>query len=378
MAYGSEHTAPIPTVGVTEGEEFATLVNAALAEMRTTLNAKVTPAGIDMNADLSMRSGSTYYGVKDLHRLSLQQQATNLAAATYPAALYASAAGDLYFNDASGNQIALTSGGTIAGSVGSITGSGYGTSGVELNWDSGASDYHFYSAAATYADINIGALQLSDGSANQIRVEAPSIAADYTLTLPTAVPASTSLVQMSSGGALSTTRAPSIDTLTVGSTSTFTGKATFSVEYAHPQRTKHVLANECSSPSATLTTSSTSPHWDCTSSGQAISIPLNLTEGDRLEQIVIWVDVSATVYAGRTIEIGYWNNTVGVYTYPGGAYSSTSFVAGSGRIAITLNLTDITVSNPSGSGTGVGFLHARLTLGNGDEFWGARVQYSRQ
>lgn len=213
MAYGQSHTQTIPTVGQTAGDDFATMINAVLTEMRATLDAKVTPAGIDVNADLSMRSGATYYGLKDVHRVSLRSHSAALAAEDYPSAAYVFD-GDLYFNDADGNQIALTSGGAIAGSSGSITGSGYGTP-VEVNWDSGATLYHFYSAASTYSDIRVRGLRLDDASSNAIRLLAPSLGADYTLTFPNAVPAANnSVVQVSTAGAMSWTDSPTVTSLT--------------------------------------------------------------------------------------------------------------------------------------------------------------------
>jgi hypothetical protein len=230
MAYGQPHTETIPTVSSTLGPAYATMVNAVLTEMRTTLNAKVTPAGIDVNADLSLRSGATRYGLTDAHRLSLYQQPSLLSASTYPAALYANSAGELYFNDASGNQVQVTNSGGLNGTPGSITGAGYGSTGVEVNWDSSASDYHFYSGTGTYADLNCTAVQLSDGSSNLLRIAAPAMAANYTLTLPSAVPASTSVMQLSAAGVVSAS--PSGNIATTGTVATgaltVTGAATVS------------------------------------------------------------------------------------------------------------------------------------------------------
>lgn len=214
MSYGQSHTQPLPTVGTTLGSTYATYVNAVLTEMRATLDAKVTPSGMDINGDLSLRSGATYYGLVDVHRLSLASQASALSAATYPNAAYVFD-GDLYFNDASGNQIALTSGGALAGTPGTINGSGYNEDGVSLTWDSGETTYNFYSAASTYADIVSSGLRLHDGSGNYARLLVPSLAADYDLTLPNAVPAANnSVVQVSIAGVVSWTDSPTVTALT--------------------------------------------------------------------------------------------------------------------------------------------------------------------
>jgi hypothetical protein len=234
MAYGQTHTQPLPTVGATAGTTYATYINAVLSEIRTTLDAKVTPAGMDMSADLSMRSGADYYGVTNAHRLGLYSQAAALSAGTYPTALYA-AGGNLYFNDDSGNQIQVTSAGAVnVASAGGITSAGgYGSSGVEVNWDT--SLYHFYSAASTYSDIRVRGVKLDDTSANWIRLLAPSLSADYTITFPAAVPATNNtVVACSTTGTLTFTATPTVTSLTttgavsVGTTLGVTGAATLS------------------------------------------------------------------------------------------------------------------------------------------------------
>lgn len=205
-SYGTAHVAPSPTVSVTLGPTYATLVNAVLAEFRTTLNAKVTPSGMDMNANLSMLSGAVRYGLTDLGFAKFYAQPTLLTAASTPGAVQMNSVGDLYFNNLSGNQIQVTSGTTLAGTAGSITGAGYGSGGVVVNWDAGTSAYQLKSGsgADAYAHAAVNDLLLNDGSGNFLRVAAPAMAADYTITLPAAVPAATgTLLQFTVGGVAS-------------------------------------------------------------------------------------------------------------------------------------------------------------------------------
>ncbi len=203
MAYGQTHSETLPTVGVTAGETYATMINDCLEEMRATLDAKVTPAGIDVNADLSMRSGSTRYGLTDVHRMALYQQPSLLAAATYPASVYASADGDLYYNNASGDQVQVTSGSGVAATPGSITGLAGSAS---LVWNAGSSDFEFYvdSSVPTFADIVCNDVLLWDGSGNYLRQTAAAMVTDYTMTWPAAVPAADgTLLQFTIGGVAS-------------------------------------------------------------------------------------------------------------------------------------------------------------------------------
>lgn len=209
MAYGQPHTALAPSVG-TAGPDYATSVNAAIAEIQATLAAKVTPAGMDLNSALSFLSGGTNYPITDLERLNMQNKGVAINAATYPRALYV-VNGDLYFNDGAGNQVRLTNGGVLnVASVGGITGAGYGASGVEVNWDSAASAYRFKTGAGAdaYGALVCDDLLLRDGSSHAWRLRSPALAADLNLDLPSAYPSASRPVVMSSAGVLSTPEVP--------------------------------------------------------------------------------------------------------------------------------------------------------------------------
>lgn len=380
MAYGQTHTAIIPTVSSTLGPTYATNINSVLTEMRVTLDAKVTPAGMDMNADLSLRSGATYYGIKDAHRVSLYAQPTALSAVTYPTSLYTNSDGTLYYNDSAGNQIAITTtAGAVAGAAGNITGL---ASPASIVWNSGASDYEFYATATTFADLKARNILLNDGDTNFLQMIAPAMAADYSLTWPAALPpAVTSLLSVTTAGIMAYTATPTVTTLTttgalsVGTTSTFTGKATFSVEFAHPQRTRHITPMEMASDNTNFTHVSDNNARQVFSTAGDLFIPLQMQEGERLDSITIWITTSATA-GTRYFDIGYYNTGVSAWTYPFGGYRETTATAGT-RQAVTLNNTDITVSNPTTSGVGAGFLLLKILGIAGDQVHGVRVNFTR-
>ncbi len=241
MSYGTPLNITLPTIdGVFTEAQAAPLINASFNAIKARLEQKVGVASMDINGDLSYKSGASYFGAKDLHRASFTSLGAALSAGSYPTSCY-SFNGNLYYNDSSGNQVQITSGGQVnVSTTGGITGAGYGAGGVEVNWDSGNSRYRMRSgtAADDFAAVMADDILLVDDSGNAIRLGSPSaISADYTCLLPTAVPGSTSLLRMTSGGQMETTRDPSIDTLAVGSTSAFTGKATFGA-IAHNTRTK--------------------------------------------------------------------------------------------------------------------------------------------
>lgn len=207
MAYGSSLTYSVPTVGVTTGPTYATTINNCIIELQDIIEQKVNPADIVINADMSFTSSGTAYGITDIKRVSFTNQSAALSASTYPNALYfAGTAGDLYVNDGSGNQIQMTASGVLnAAAVNGITGTGYGSTGVAVEWVAASTKYLMKSGAGvdSYADVEMDDLRLNDGSGHFVSVTAQSMSADYTVTLPAAAPASTQLVHMNSSGTLS-------------------------------------------------------------------------------------------------------------------------------------------------------------------------------
>ncbi len=380
---GQPITLTIPAVG-TAGTAYASQINTALSALETELERKVVPADMSMSANLSFLSGALNYSITDLKRLSLVgQDPALLTAAAFPMALFAtSPSGDLYFNNNAGNQIQITAAGTVnVASAGGVTGAGYGTSDVVIQWVGVDTEYRLRkgSAADAYANVRLDDVFFNDGSSNAVRLGAQSMAADWTLTLPAAAPASTSVVLMDATGVLSTTRAPSVDsvtttTLAVTSTSTFTGKPTFVAEPIHPTRSQHFAAvlgflgtgTGAVQPGGHVLINSSASSW---------AIPLPLIQGQRVTSIDFHISTSATA-GTRTLELLYYNNTVGAMIAPGGAYATT-YTGVSTRTTVNLNLTDFTVGAVNATGTAVGLLFARLTGIVSDEFWGVTVNYTR-
>jgi hypothetical protein len=218
MSYGTSLGLTLPTInGVATEAEAAPLINTALAAMITRLEGKVTPAGMSMTSDLSMRPGPTSYGITNAMRVGFRSTATAINATTYPSAIYF-VGGDLYANDAAGNQIRITAAGAVnIAATGGITGTGYGATSVEVNWDAVNTRYKMRSGAAAdaFASVYLNDVQFNDGSGNAVTLGAPAVGADYTLTLPTAQSGSNnSVVQVSTAGAMSITGTPTVDSLT--------------------------------------------------------------------------------------------------------------------------------------------------------------------
>jgi hypothetical protein len=226
---GQPITLTLPAVG----DPFPTAapqVVAAITALEVELERKVVPADMSMSADLSFLVAATNYRVKDLLASSYVLNAAALNATTYPRSLYFTGAdGDAYVNDGAGRQVRLTLNGVVNTSgSGSITSTGspaYGASSVELRWDGADLEYEMRAGAGAdaYADVRLDDVIFNDGSGNFLRMTAQAMATDYTVTWPAAVPASTSVVQMSSAGTLTASPTGAIASGAVTSSGLLTG-----------------------------------------------------------------------------------------------------------------------------------------------------------
>ena len=228
--YGTPLSLQLPVIGGTEAAA-AVSINTALSAVIARLESKVGAADLDLNADVSLKSGTVYSGLTNAQRVAFRGQTVALDAPTNPSTIYV-LNGDLHYIDGSGNLVQVTADGAVnVSTTGGITGAGYGTGGVEVNWDSVNSRYQMRSGSGTndFAEVALSDVLLADGSSNFIRLQSPALASDYTMTLPNAAPASTSLLQMTSAGLVQNTRAPSVDSIGAV-TGTFLGLTTLSLD----------------------------------------------------------------------------------------------------------------------------------------------------
>jgi hypothetical protein len=196
----------VPTTTVTPGPDYANDVNADLnildAHDHTPTNgAPVPTAGLNINANLPMNG----FALTSLLYGGFSSQGSPLTGTNR---VYFSG-GNMYVNDGSGNQIQMTAAGSInVSSVGGFSGDYSTTAGVTASYTNATKIFEFFQTALKDAKIKAGDYQLTDislNSGNAVTLKAPaSLASNYTVTMPTAVPGSTLPVQMDNGGALST------------------------------------------------------------------------------------------------------------------------------------------------------------------------------
>ncbi len=187
----------IPTVGSEAGPDYATEINSSLTlidqhDHSSGYGVQITPAGLNINTDLTF-SGNSATSIESLV-FTVQASIASLGA------VYVKGV-DLYYNDTNGNVIQLTASGSPAGGAGTITGLSSGTASAVYS----AGVFTFSASTNTPANIQMGSVLLGNNSAlSKYLTLAPpnAMAANYTLTLPSTIPASQSFMTLDAAGAM--------------------------------------------------------------------------------------------------------------------------------------------------------------------------------
>ena len=173
----------IPSVGVTGGAiaaaNLVTDLNLVDAHDHTPGNGVLlTPSSLNINADLSLQSNN----LTAVNTVRFTNLSAAITSASPNIGCIYEVNGDLYFNDTSGNQIKITSAGSVNAGAGSIGGLPSGTANVTY----ASSTYTFQSATNTAGNIDGRNLVLRNSGAGSFGMSliAPTLAADTSLTLP--------------------------------------------------------------------------------------------------------------------------------------------------------------------------------------------------
>ncbi len=195
---------PVPSVevGPAWATEIVTAMNVIDSHTHTTgSGSSLTLGALNVNQNLNMLQ----YGITDASYFKSLNNVAPIAGST-ATCLYASG-GELYYNDNSGNQIKLTaSGGINLSSIGTIGGD-YSTSTASVAYSTAATTFTFTSNTGIYAKVNTGNLKIFEAVSGGNSVElktSTGLGGSYALTLPTALPASSLPLIVSSAGVLST------------------------------------------------------------------------------------------------------------------------------------------------------------------------------
>lgn len=193
----------IPGVGTEPGPTYASDVNASLTLIdghnhSSGSGVQITPAGININADLTIGSNNLI----SARSLRFAPQGSAISGPSDLGCLY-EVTNDLFYNDGLGNQIRLTQGGSIAGTSGSIANL---VSPASASYVSISSTFVWQSAANTPANMDAASYVLRNLVANSkgLTLSPPAaMAADYSIVLPS-LPGSTQAVNIDSSGNMGT------------------------------------------------------------------------------------------------------------------------------------------------------------------------------
>lgn len=183
----------LPDPSVTTGPTWAQDLNDALDvvdqhDHSSGKGVKVPAAGLNINADLSFQS----HNINAVRTVRLDSQSTTPSGSDDIRVVY-SKDGELAYRDASGNEVILTSGGSVAGATGTITGL---TSPASAAFNSVSGLFSFLKDSSKPGKVAVSDIKLyeyDNASAAAVTIASPaSLGAAYTLTLPTAVPATVS------------------------------------------------------------------------------------------------------------------------------------------------------------------------------------------
>ena len=210
----------LPAVSVTVGPLWATEINAALTAVdahdhSTGQGRQVRSRGINVDADLPF-GGNNATQLRSTRYLDQGSPLTGVDVAC----VY-SVAGELFYNDALGNAVQITSGGALnAASLGAIGGD-YGTSTASEYYTSSSQKFSFVSAPGVPAYMGCGPVTICEPSAgivNGVRLKSPtSLATAYDLVFPAALPASTRFLTVDASGVIADTYNVDNSTLEVSS-----------------------------------------------------------------------------------------------------------------------------------------------------------------
>ena len=183
---------PVPGAAGQVGPTWATNLNTALTlidshDHSSGKGQKVTPAGININADLTLAG----FNLTTVNSARFSSQSAALSGSSDKIAVY-SVLGDLYWNNSSGTAVQITSGGSVAGASGTITGLASPAS-VTFAGSSPNASFSFIQAAGIAAKMVHGDVAITEtvSSGNSVTLKAPtSLASSYSVKLWTAAPAS--------------------------------------------------------------------------------------------------------------------------------------------------------------------------------------------
>lgn len=193
---------PVPIVGVDPGPQWATDINACLGildqhDHSSGSGVQITPSGLNISTDLPINQNN----LTSVKTVNFTAQLTSLPGLAPNLGCVYVAGNELYYNDEVGNVVQITNTGSVNAGAGSITGLPSGT--ASASYSSGSGTFIWQSATNTGANMDGASFIVREKVANAkgITLSSPtSLAADYTLILPTGLPGQQNFMTLDSSG----------------------------------------------------------------------------------------------------------------------------------------------------------------------------------
>lgn len=368
----------LPTIDGSSGT-WDTLLNAAFEliddhDHSTGKGVKVTPSGLNINADLTFAG----FAATNVEAVAFAGVATYTDA--NKALFVDSDDGELYWRNATGTNVQVTSGNSLNLSlVGGIAGD-YAAASASFYYDDANKDYRALQSAPlpnVWASLSCGNLDLyekASGIANRVRLSSPSaLAASYALTFPAALPASTALVQVSSAGVMTFTNTI-VEDVTLAANKSVTVSGTGAYKHGEFKLQVPALAAVPGSGWTIQTPFGVNPAaWNTpTANGDDVVFAIPLKVGDRIKSVSAAIrDTSGGAHKVDLLVYKY-NPSSGAN---GSQVGSTTSSAGDGtRQTITVSGLTETIA------TGVYYhvsVQANATVFTTHEVYGIEVTYDR-
>lgn len=329
---------PVPTVSEDPGPDWSTNINGCMSAIdshnhTSGQGVQISPAGMDINADLSMGQNN----LTTVRSVNFTAQGAPIALAGDLGCIYVSGS-DLYYNDEAGNQVRITQSGSVTGSTGTITGLPSGTASASYS----AGTFTFQGATSTPATMAVGPVVIGRAVASSKTVTlTPNSgqAADFGLTFPAALPASTQPVFLDTSGNLSNVAVTGSGSVVLATAPTFAGV-----------------------PAGTITAASFSPTITFTkTSGNTLTFTVNTSTWyyQRIGNTVFvngyikvtvsgWVAASSGYGISATIPV-----STASLTPAGSAFISTASSSALAQSIGASGTTDVTLFSSAGSLTGI-------------------------
>ena len=186
----------IPEIGVDPAPTWAQAINDSLGssgidghDHTANKGSRITPAAMNINVDLPLNSND----LTEVRTVSMD--ATSGTGTGDVRAIYADASGNLKYRNSSGVEIGITSGSSIVGAAGTITGMTDATPNAAASFAHGTNTYSFYHnqdstvAKMSFSDYRLYKYVSGDGAASNdyvtIQVQSDASGSSGTLTVPT-------------------------------------------------------------------------------------------------------------------------------------------------------------------------------------------------